>query len=644
LPKPHKPKQKPTRKVQDLCRAFGIADALIPLIAALWERHQEKDKPRTDFEKKVEEIFSKLAPDDAKAFDKAVDAYNKLRRSGKGECLFNDCLSDAAKSDEKDAGIHAEWVSDIILREGLKLAGQQLFANSDGEIGPGQVRLWDNTVFRGPNGSGATIYQGPWPWLTAISPNHDSVEEFGSLQSFRPVPGGAHIWEPYQFAVECTYAPSTGGGLTAMCARQHPPPPAPGSLFANTCEGGSDYTRGNDCIRIPSVQPGGAIALRGFNFITPTVKVRAVKQDDPSVHWEADVPVWGDRKTPLKDDTDHFIVDERVSDGVSFPIAQKHPSIPGAPLPAGLYEISVEVANSTNVVYDSGIPPVLVSNKLLLRIEADPSVKYLFVCNSGHCNRETPGWGSDEIWWDAFVGHIVPNGVPVPANGQMGLDLRPIERRSFPRSPWDDMDSGEDAGSFSTDLWGPQSFELGGVAVIGMVGYEVDSEDAANQQLQGFWNAWGYALKEVVSAAMGLSGTATGVAELAVKAGLIAAKAALTAVLIAVAVIAVVTIIGTAFWAAWAPADLIALDIMHLDSSAAWDMTDPKKGLPPAATRSFGDPDDSDNVVTVSETPRAKNMKPGEAVAAWGQDNQYDTPDDGEDASYRLGFILTRSA
>jgi hypothetical protein len=158
------------------------------MMVALWEHFRAKEKPRTEFEKKVEEIFSKLAADDAKAFDKAVDAYLEFRKGAKGECLFNDCLADAAKSDEKDAGIRAEWVSDIILREGLKLAGQQLFGSSEGDIGPGQVRLWENTVFRGPNGSGATIYQGPWPWLTAIAPNHDSFEEFGNLKSFRPVP------------------------------------------------------------------------------------------------------------------------------------------------------------------------------------------------------------------------------------------------------------------------------------------------------------------------------------------------------------------------------------------------------------------------------------------------------------------------
>jgi hypothetical protein len=64
-------------------------------------------------------------------------------------------LSNAAKT----GPIEAKWVTEILLREGLKAAGQTVYKNSDGIMGPGQWPLWDNTVFRGPNGSGATIYQ-----------------------------------------------------------------------------------------------------------------------------------------------------------------------------------------------------------------------------------------------------------------------------------------------------------------------------------------------------------------------------------------------------------------------------------------------------------------------------------------------------
>ena len=639
MPKPRKPKQRPERKVQALCDSIGIVDTILPAMAVLWGRHRSGEEGRNDFEGQVKTIFANIDEKQQEAMDVAFAGYEKLRRSGKGECLFNDCLADAGRK----GAIERFWFAEELLREGLKFAGQTVFKGSGGVIGPGQVRLWDNAVFRGPNGSGATIYQGPWPWLTAICPDTSSYEEYGNLESFRPVPGGSHVWQNYQYAQTCDFKPDSSGKIQASCERQHPLPASPGSLFGNDCEGGSKYTKANDCLRIPAHRPGGSLKLKGFNFITPSVKVRLRLTTDPSLVIEQDCIVWGDRDTPVKDATDHFIVDERVNDWIDVPIPSSHPTIPGAPLPAGIYEVSVIVANITNAIYDSSTPPVLVSNKLLLRIEADPNIRYLLWSERGRCNRETPGSGDDEIWWDAFVGHIIPNSVPVPSSGASGLEIRNLDRKSFPRGPWEDMDDGESAGSYRSDIFGPAAFELYGVVVIAMIGFEVDSESAARDQLQGFWNAWGEALTSVVVVALGTEGTATGLADLAEKAGIIKAKLAFSVALIALVVIAAIALIGTALWAAWAPADLIALDIFHLDALTAWDNTDPKKPLPSETQRQFADSNDSDNLITVTERALPKLYSSGDAAATWIQENQYDTPEDGEDASYTLEFRFSRS-
>ncbi len=645
IPEPHKPKQSPERKVQALCNALGISDAILPALAFLWKRHLNGDPGRNEFEEKVRKIFAGIGSKEQKDMDAAMDGYLKLRAGGKAECLFNDCLVTAGT----EGPIDRKWFAEVMLGEGLQLAGQIAFPGSKGIMGPGGLRLWDNIVSRGPNGSGATIYQGPWPWLTAIGPDVSGYEEYGNLESFRPVPGGAHVWQNYQYSQTCTYTPATDGSITANCEREHPPPPPPpspgfpGPLTGYTCPGGKNYTKGNDCLRIPAQRPGGSVKLKGFNFITPTVKVHLRHTTDASVVYETECIVWGDQETPLKDATDHFIVDERVRDWVDFPLPSAHPTIPGAPLPAGIYEITVIVANVGNVIYDSATPPLLVTNALLIRLEPDPNIKYLLWSDTGRCNRETPGMGDDEIWWDAFTGHLVPNSIPVPAVGASGLKLQNLDRRSFPREPWEDMDDGESAGAYRTDVWGPAAFELYGVAVVAIVGFEVDSEAAARDQLQGFWNAWGEALTDVVNVAVTGEGIATGILGIAVKAGIIAAKLALTIALIALAVIAAITLIATALWAAWAPADLIALDIFHLDALSAWDATDPKVPLPATQNRQFGDPEDDDNIVSVTEYPLPKIFTPGDAAATWVQGNLYETPDDGEDASYTVEFRLARS-
>lgn len=636
IPKPRKPKQRPERKVQALCDSIGITDTILPALAVLWQRYRAGECGRNDFEGQVQAIFANIDEKQQEAMDTAFAGYEKLRRSGKGECLFSDCLADAGRED----AIERSWFAEELLREGLKFAGQTVFKRSGGVIGSGQVRLWDNVINR-PD-SNTKIYQGPWPWLTAICPDTSSYDEYGNLESFRPAPGGSHAWQNYQYAQTCDFKPDSSGKIQANCERQHPLPAPPGS-FGNDCTGGGNYTKGNDCLRIPAHRPGGSLKLKGFNFITPSVKVRLRLATDPNLVIEQDCIVWGDRETPVKDATDRFIVDERVSDWIDVPIPSSHPTIPGAPLPAGIYEVSVIVANITNAIYANSTPPVLVSNNLLLRIEADPNIRYLLWSERGRCNRETPGWGSDEIWWDAFVGHIVPNSVPVPSSGASGLEIKNLDRKSFPRSPWEDMDDGESAGSYRSDIFGPAAFELYGVVVIAMIGFEVDSESAARDQLQGFWNAWGEALTSVVKVALGAEGTATGLTGLAAKAGIITAKLAFSVAIIAVVVIAAITLIGTALWATWAPADLIALDIFHLDALTAWDKTDPQKPLPSETQRQFTDSNDSDNLITVMERALPKLHSSGDAAATWIQENQYDTPEDGEDASYTLEFRFSRS-
>ncbi|WP_280233283.1 hypothetical protein [Nocardia cyriacigeorgica] len=631
----HKPKQRPARKVQAMCDALGTADAIVPALALLWERFRAGESARNDFEKAVAGVFSSIDKADKEQLDTAFAGYRKLRETGKADCLFSDCLATAGA----DGAIERSWFAEEFVREGLRVAGQAFFHKSNGVLGPGQTRLWDKAVAHGPNGSGATIYQGPWPWLTSIG-YPSGNEEFGNVESFRPVPGGQHIWQNYQYAQTCTYTPSPSGAIAAHCERKHPP--VASGAFASYCEGGANYTKGNDCVRIPATTPGGSLRLTGFNFITPTVTVTLALSTDPSVRWESKCAVWGDQMTPLKDATDHYVVDERVADCVDFPVPSSHPTIPGAPVPAGIYQLTVTVDNVTKAIFDGSVATTLESNTLLLRIEADPKIAYAMWSQSGRCNRETAGMGDDEIWWDAFIGHIVPNSVPVSAAGGPMMTLT-TERRSFPRGPWADMDDNEAAGSYNSTVWGPASFELYGVAAIAMIGFEVDSEQAARDQLHGFWNAWGEALMGIANVALAAEGTAIGLAELGAKAGLVTAGLAFSVALIAAAVIAAITLIATALWAAWAPADLIAMDLFALDALTAWDRTDPAKPLPPVAYRRWGDPNDEDNIVTVTERADPKIHASGDAAATWLQTNQYDTPEDGEDASYSLEFRLARS-
>jgi hypothetical protein len=167
------------------------------------------------------------------------------------------------------------------------------------------------------------------------------------------------------------------------------------------------------------------------------------------------------------------------------------------------------------------------TNSLLVRIEADPTVSYTFQQDSpgSRCNRTTSGPGADEFWWDVFVGHIVPSSVNVPPQGQGAAELKDLHRVSIPRPPWDGMEQAHGPKWYDpVALWPSQAFELGGVAVFCVLGFEVDSESAADSELHGFWNSWAKVLGDVVSAVLGAGGAASGVAEALKAAGLITAR------------------------------------------------------------------------------------------------------------------------
>src|SRR5262245_8877951 len=243
----HKPKQKPARKLRTLCETIGVADAIVPALMKMWARFDGKQAPRNSFETNVYGVFKDLGAPYRKAMNAFGERYAEIRRSGKAECLFNDCLAD--KVDARP--LEPSWFISQAQLEGLRFVGQTIFKNSEGILGPGQVRLWDNPF---PLVDGTTkAYNGAWPWLTAICPELSSTNEYGTTLSFRPVPPAtSHTWENYQYAVECQF---DAGDATAKCKRVRPPPgPSGGGIFggapANSCEGGQYYEHGGECISI----------------------------------------------------------------------------------------------------------------------------------------------------------------------------------------------------------------------------------------------------------------------------------------------------------------------------------------------------------------------------------------------------------
>src|SRR5262249_18521726 len=161
--------------------------------------------------------------------------------------------------------------------------------------------------------------------------------------------------------------------------------------------------------------------------------------------------------------------------------------------------------------------------------------------------------------WDAFVGRIVPAKVPVPSTQQ----IQPPERKEFPRSAWEGMDSGESSAPYNVTLFGPASLELGEVVAIGLLGLEVDDEDDAQDSVRDFQAAFWKLLKETIALVLTASGSSF--------VGPLLAGAALSTALIALYFVALVVVAVVGLIAAWAPADVIAIDIFSFNAMQAWE-------------------------------------------------------------------------
>jgi hypothetical protein len=343
-----------------------------------------------------------------------------------------------------------------------------------------------------------------------------------------------------------------------------------------------------------------------------------------------DCTVWGDRQTPRTRADGSVIADMTVHDHVDVTLPREDPGFGGAPFTPGLYDVWISLTDDT----DPAGPVERVSNRLVVRIEPRPDIVFRLTSNRGRCEEATSGPGDDEIWWDAFVGRIVPVNEPLSAGEVVRTQVKDLRHVRFPREPWSDMDDGSRA-EYACELFsGP--FELDGVVCVGIMGLEVDSERAARELLRDSWELFLETMGQVALIAVGAGGAADGFAKLAEKAGIAIAVSPST-LLIAGAVAAAVTIASVAFWAAWAPADIVGIDVFTLDAATASGYTDARVPLPGGTERSWRV---EEEWMVVRERPQPKVGNPGERFMTWVQENEYLSP--AESSRYVLEFRLSQ--
>lgn len=354
----------------------------------------------------------------------------------------------------------------------------------------GGLRVWEQTLpVPGEPGKFEKVLA-PWPWICAISPiGHKAIDETGWYRNESAcvpgnVPRGTTNYFPHEFSYDC--APATPGG-PLKCVHVEPTGGgAPGTFGFASCSGGEAYRTFDKtvlrqvCLEVPKVDPGTEIGLRGLNFFTRKAVVRIRKLDSPFFR---DIPA-----QPLTDwqpdtTTAPGIATCEVRDFVYFNMpADLRDGLNDIPIPPGRYAIQLVFQNDINYAVAPGEPPPkeFASNEILIDLQPSPNQRYQILIDEAGCDEETDGLGSDEPWFRAITGTLeLPNAdttIQFPAVNL--VDIMSAE----------DVDSGESISFSPASLFNDTLGRK--VLAIGIIGLEVDSEDAARKQIDDFVDAF----------------------------------------------------------------------------------------------------------------------------------------------------------
>lgn len=584
--KKHKPKVPNKVKVSCLCDTWPTKDAMAPILFHILERHAKKKQPGDEFERELFRFLDSVPSDEMEAMKSSLDAYKALPES-KLDCLFKREFLDL----QIDETIDIDTVAKAWIDEGLIFANDEL--NDEPVCFPGQVRPWEYTPIVINGISEPTT--APWPFICSVN----GIRK----RDHRPP---LDYYNPEEYNQECTYTYNEDTGeVTDSCQYKQPP-------FCDVNAG----SHNDICLTIATGRAGQSAELIGFNFFSSNCKVTLTLRDQPSITYTLDATVCGDSNTPRAEQNGTIIADCRVQDRVSFRIPDKSPNGFNDFLP-GIYTVNVIVPNDIGYTLANGSTPIEfntsdVYSTSLLNIKPVEGLKYRISSYKSKCYDETDGeWFSDEIWIKAIVTTFNMVGDEVEIDLKTDIDML---------TEMSDADEGE-SWEYDWRIVGePQNpTTVNGTLAIALIGYEVDSEDAAKKEIKSWSDAFVLYIKKVWDLIKDkIEDIVKGLGALGLKWGLIVGAVSL-----------VITAAIGVIWAMWAPPDRMLRDLIVLDEERLFNLTHPTTALPATTTRVIEN-------VTIQQIPESK------LGFLYTEERQYSSSDQG--SKYGLWFAYQREA
>jgi hypothetical protein len=559
----HKPKMTTDHKLKkaaETCKRLGIKDVIVPASVILLERYKARKAPVGAFESYV---FSHLAKWEElgiiEKLEPGIKGYKAIPTELKS-MLFPRTLIDWDLHKPLDDAVlfGSAWIAEGVAHSKTVLYDDPVPTNQ-----PGQIRPWMGQIF---DVDTLKKYLAPWPWIEAVN----------TLRTRDHIPSLSK-YEMNEYETKCNYSkfnPDTNQVNVSF------------DVNNGTCSIPVNRAPDGNCLRVPEVRPGESVEIMGFNFWSKDCKVRIRSMTPGGFTGEIPAVVHGDQFTPVKDANNNVIVGDRVKDRLIFVIPTDIPE----PL-YGDYVITVVVPNDVNYDFEGEAvsnPAYendkrnFLSNGVYLRVLPSGNEKYRIWLDTGICYDQTDGeWFSDEVYVAGFPVLFTPDSV------------NPTHLPNSGTTIWGDVDQYERKRDWN---WNPMGSDFNSTfsmknttLALGLVGYEVDDEDALMNNVRSFGDAYvqylGLIWKGVVA---GVSASAGG---LSVSDGLKALAAKLGvgwSLFVAGIVFAAIFGVGLIF-AGWAPADMIFKDVIVLSETDLFNLTQPHAAMPQPIRRQVDD-------------------------------------------------------
>jgi hypothetical protein len=491
-----KPKQSRERKLDTLLGNTRVPSALAGSFFHTARRFNAGQTAANPLEESAFNLMRSLPPELKGLLSCAVGSFDSIPK-GQRDRLF--------VSFDPNLPIDAESLGTVFAKELVQRVGDQVFGNPNAveEERPGRNRFFDP-------GSEESFF---------IQLRICRINGLRTSNIFPPIPPGDYL--PTELQQHCEPV-QVGNEVQLNC-----------EVLKGDCPG--NFLADGTCLRVPDVENGQAVVLEGVNFISVDAKVRLTAQAPGTVTRDVDSHVFGDLDTPLTEIVDgetRTINDCRVHDRLTFRVPDD--------LPPGIYSVQIVMPNVTGI---PGLGDPILSNTEFIQVLPPSNARFQIASERLIAHRETAParFGSDEV-------RVRVSAFPISATL---TELILGDEQRFDSPKFGDVDSGDER-DLTAVLFSHQQ-PISGV-VMTILGHEIDSDKAYEQQIDSFGEAFVDYMKIALAALVtGLiaGGFAIGIKDL-LKLGLKHPIILAVAAAIALAVIL--------FLSAWAPADLIIQD------------------------------------------------------------------------------------